>query len=46
MFVQDSLCAAFVAGQQYAETFEIFLEFYRENESLDLEKLRTDEHGR
>ena len=42
---QDCLCAAFSAGTQYANTFEVFLKFYRENESLDLEKLRTEPHG-
>ena len=45
-FVQDSICAAFNASRQYANTFEVFLRFYRDNESLDLDKVRTDEHGK
>ena len=44
--VQDTMCAAFSAGGKYAESFEVFLKFYRENESVDLEKLRDDSHGK
>ena len=46
VFVQDSVCAAFHASSHYADTFEVFLKFYHENESLDLEKLRTEEQGK
>jgi len=45
-FLQDSICAAFNAGGHYTGTFEVFLKFYRENESLDLKKVSEEEHGR
>jgi len=44
--VQDAVCAAFNSAAMYAETFDVFLEFYRDNESLDLQQMRTEEHGR
>ena len=45
-FVQDSICAAFNASRYYADTFEVFLRFYRENDSLDLKKVAKEEHGK
>lgn len=42
---QNSITAAFNAASNYADTFEPHREFYRENESLDLEGLRALEHG-
>ena len=36
--------AAFNAANQYADTFEPHREFYKENESLDLEGVRAAEH--
>ena len=37
--------AAFNAANQYADTFEPHCEFYRQNESLDLEAVKAEEHG-
>ncbi|XP_070535810.1 dynein axonemal heavy chain 6-like isoform X2 [Ptychodera flava] len=42
--IKDAIIAAFNAANQYADTFEAFREFYRENESLDLEAIRAEEH--
>jgi len=42
---QDALCAAFNASSQYADTFDIYLKFYHENEILDLDKVRSEDHG-
>ncbi len=42
---QKALHAAFGTASQYAETFEPHREFYKENESEDLELLRQEEHG-
>ena len=44
--LQEALTAAFRAASQYADTFEPHREFYRENESLDLEAVRNQEHGK
>nr|XP_006813236.1 PREDICTED: dynein heavy chain 6, axonemal [Saccoglossus kowalevskii] len=41
---QAAISAAFSAANQYADTFEPFREFYRVNESLDLEALKAEEH--
>ncbi len=38
--------AAFNASNQYADTFEQYREFYKENEDLELEKVRAEEHGK
>ena len=43
--IRDSLTAAFNAASQYCETFEPYREFYKENESCDLEAIRNKEHG-
>ncbi|KAK3599709.1 hypothetical protein CHS0354_037182 [Potamilus streckersoni] len=42
--IREALTAAFNAANQYADTFETHREFYRENESLDLEVLKKEEH--
>ncbi|XP_056004113.1 dynein axonemal heavy chain 6-like isoform X1 [Ostrea edulis] len=42
--IRNSITAAFNAASNYADTFEPHREFYRENESLDLEGLRALEH--
>ena len=42
---QEAISAAFNAASQYADTFEVFREFYRENESLDLEAVKRQDHG-
>ena len=43
--IRDSMQAAFNAANQYADTFEPYREFYKENESCDLEGIRGEEHG-
>ncbi|KAL8568337.1 Dynein heavy chain 6, axonemal [Nucella lapillus] len=42
--IRDAILAAFNAASQYADTFEAFREFFRENESLDLEAVKKQEH--
>ena len=44
--IRESLSAAFNAANQYADTFEPYREFYRENESLDLEAVKQQEHSK
>ena len=44
--IREAISAAFNASNQYADTFEPYREFYKENESLDLEAVRANEHGR
>nr|XP_054751474.1 dynein axonemal heavy chain 6-like isoform X1 [Lytechinus pictus]XP_054751475.1 dynein axonemal heavy chain 6-like isoform X1 [Lytechinus pictus] len=41
--IRDAVNKAFDAANQYADTFETFREFYRENESTDLESLSAQE---
>lgn len=41
---RECLDAAFNAAQQYADTFEPYRIFYRENEETDVEKIKTEEH--
>ena len=43
--IRESISAGFDAATQYAETFDVYREFYSENERLDLEAVRTDPHG-
>ena len=42
---QDAISSAFDSAWQYANTFEPYRQFYQENESLDLEAIRHEEHG-
>ncbi|XP_060075174.1 dynein axonemal heavy chain 6-like [Ylistrum balloti] len=42
--IKDATAAAFNAASQYADTFEPHREFFRENESMDLEAVKTREH--
>lgn len=42
---RDCLSAAFKAAQHYADTFEPYSHFYRENEFTNVDKIRTDEHN-
>lgn len=42
---QDAISSAFDSAWQYASTFESYRQFYQENESLDLEAIRQEEHG-
>ena len=37
---------AFDAANQYADTFETFREFYKENEGTDLDALSAQEPGK
>eukprot|EP00063_Salmo_salar_P075241 XP_014050076.1 PREDICTED: dynein heavy chain 6, axonemal-like [Salmo salar] len=43
--IKQSLQFAFDSASVYARTFESFRVFYRENESLDLDALRDQDHG-
>ena len=43
---RECLNAAFNAAQQYADTFQPFRIFYRDNETTDVDKIRTDEHSK
>ena len=42
---QDAISSAFDSAWQYANTFEPYRQFYQENESLDLDAIRHQEHG-
>ncbi|XP_051785909.1 dynein axonemal heavy chain 6 [Erpetoichthys calabaricus] len=42
--INEGIHFAFTAANVYAETFERFHVFYKENESLDLEGLKEEEH--
>ncbi|ESO94694.1 hypothetical protein LOTGIDRAFT_144909 [Lottia gigantea] len=42
--IRDAINAAFNAANQYADTFEPFREFYRENEHKDLDGVKREEH--
>lgn len=41
---RECLTAAFNASQQYADTFQPYRIFYKENELTDVEKIRTEKH--
>ena len=41
---KECLNAAFNAAQQYAETFQPYRVFYKENENTDVGRLRVDPH--
>lgn len=41
---RECLNAAFNAAQQYADTFQPYRVFYKENEQTDIEKIRHDPH--
>ena len=43
--MRESIFAGFEAASHYSDTFEIYRDFYSENERLDLEAVRTEEHG-
>ena len=43
--IKESLAAGFEAAWHYANTFEVYREFYSENERQDLEALRQGQHG-
>ncbi|XP_028297484.1 dynein heavy chain 6, axonemal-like, partial [Gouania willdenowi] len=43
--IEELLTVAFDAAKVYSHTFECFLTFYKENESLDLEALRHEDPG-
>ncbi|KAK3733193.1 hypothetical protein QZH41_008554, partial [Actinostola sp. cb2023] len=40
----DAISSAYDIAGQYANTFEPYRQFYQENESLDLEAIREEEH--
>ncbi|KAK2919405.1 hypothetical protein Q8A73_003776 [Channa argus] len=43
--IKESLQFAFDAAKVYSHTFEHFRQFYQENESLDLDAMRQQDHG-
>lgn len=43
--IKESISAGFDAASQYASTFEIYREFYSENERLDIEVFRQEKDG-
>jgi len=43
--IREAITAAFRAASQYADTFEPHREFYKENESTDLDLVRSQDHG-
>uniref|UniRef100_K7FYG4 Dynein axonemal heavy chain 6 n=1 Tax=Pelodiscus sinensis TaxID=13735 RepID=K7FYG4_PELSI len=43
--IKETVYSAFEAASLYADTFEQFRLFFKENESLDLEALKQQEHG-
>ncbi|XP_064645339.1 dynein axonemal heavy chain 6-like [Lineus longissimus] len=42
--IREALQAAFNAANQYADCFEPYREFYRENEALDLDAVKAADH--
>ena len=40
------MSSAFDSAWQYVNTFEPYRQFYQENEMLDLEALKQEEHGK
>lgn len=42
---QEALSAAFNAASQYADTFETYREFFKENENLDISAVSGVDHG-
>ncbi len=44
--IKESISAGFEAAAHYSSTFEVYKEFYSENERLDLEALRRGKHGK
>ena len=44
--LQIALNKAFNAAFHYSNTFEPHREFYRQNESLDLDAVRSQDHGK
>ncbi|XP_041356323.1 dynein heavy chain 6, axonemal-like isoform X2 [Gigantopelta aegis] len=42
--IRDAMSAAFNAASQYADTFEPYREFFRDNESLDLASIKAQDH--
>ncbi|CAM5115591.1 unnamed protein product [Eretmochelys imbricata] len=43
--IKETVYSAFESASLYADTFERFRLFFKENESLDLEALKQQEHG-
>uniref|UniRef100_A0A8C5LU47 Dynein axonemal heavy chain 6 n=1 Tax=Leptobrachium leishanense TaxID=445787 RepID=A0A8C5LU47_9ANUR len=43
--IKETIQAAFDAANVYGGTFERFCKFFKENESLDLDALKQEEHG-
>ncbi|WAR29562.1 DYH6-like protein [Mya arenaria] len=42
--IREAITAAFRAASQYADTFETHREFYKDNESTDLDVVRNEDH--
>lgn len=45
VYLQESLHSAFHAAKVYSRTLERFRLFYKDNEALDLDLLRRQDHG-
>ena len=43
--MQDTVTSAFDSATRFGNTLEPYRQFYQENESLDLEDMKTKEHG-
>ena len=45
LFVQECVSVAFQKADDYRQKFEPYRDFYRQNEALDVEKFREEDHG-
>ena len=43
--IKESILAGFDAASQYADTFEVYREFYSDNERQDIEAFRKEADG-
>ena len=43
--LQECVSVAFQKADDYRQKFEPYRDFYRENEALDVEKLKEEDHG-
>ena len=43
--LQECVSAAFQKADEYRQKFEPYRDFYRENEALDVEKFKEEDHG-
>ena len=43
--IKETVMSAFDSATRFGNTLEPYRQFYQENESLDLEVMKTEEHG-